>query len=75
MGRGGLCLGPGRIRRLPKDAWVPGCLGAWVPGCGIIPVTGGPDKLAAEATALYDALGNDTYGPRVRLEQELINWD
>jgi hypothetical protein len=32
-------------------------------------------RLTAEETALYEALGNDTYGPAVRLEQELISWD
>jgi hypothetical protein len=32
-------------------------------------------RLRAEESALYEALGNDTYGPAVRLEQELINWD
>lgn len=31
-------------------------------------------RLNADETALYEALGNDTYGPKVRLEQELINW-
>jgi hypothetical protein len=32
-------------------------------------------KLTARETALYKALGNDTYGSSVRLEQERINWD
>lgn len=32
-------------------------------------------RLTAEESALYEALGNDTYGPAVRLEQELIRWD
>jgi len=32
-------------------------------------------RLAADEAALYKALGNDTYGPAVRLEQELIRWD
>ncbi|MGN7251949.1 Wadjet anti-phage system protein JetD domain-containing protein [Arthrobacter sp. SAFR-014] len=32
-------------------------------------------RLSAEESALYDALGSDKYGPSVRLEQELINWD
>lgn len=32
-------------------------------------------RLSAEEAALYEALGNDTYGPAVRLEQELIRWD
>ncbi|WP_175558673.1 Wadjet anti-phage system protein JetD domain-containing protein [Arthrobacter sp. ok362] len=31
-------------------------------------------RLTAEEAALYKALGNDTYGPTVRLEQELIRW-
>lgn len=32
-------------------------------------------RLTAEEALLYEALGNDTYGPAVRLEQELIRWD
>ncbi len=32
-------------------------------------------RLAEEEAALYQALGNDAYGPAVRLEQELIRWD
>jgi hypothetical protein len=32
-------------------------------------------RLNAAETALYEALGNDTHGPAVRLEQELIRWD
>ena len=32
-------------------------------------------RLSAEESMLYKALGNDTYGPAVRLEQELIGWD
>ncbi|WP_374102024.1 Wadjet anti-phage system protein JetD domain-containing protein [Arthrobacter sp. ISL-5] len=32
-------------------------------------------RLTAEESALYQGLGNDTYGPAVRLEQELISWD
>ncbi|GAA1253646.1 DUF3322 and DUF2220 domain-containing protein [Arthrobacter pascens] len=32
-------------------------------------------RLAAEESALYEALGSDTYGRSVRLEQELIRWD
>ncbi|GAA2134643.1 DUF3322 and DUF2220 domain-containing protein [Arthrobacter humicola] len=32
-------------------------------------------RLTAEEAVLYEALGNDTYGPAVRLEQELIRWD
>ncbi|MFC9351584.1 Wadjet anti-phage system protein JetD domain-containing protein [Arthrobacter sp. NPDC057013] len=32
-------------------------------------------KLTTEEAALYEALGNDTYGEAVRLEQELIRWD
>jgi hypothetical protein len=31
-------------------------------------------RLAAEETALYDKLGNASYGSAVRLEQELILW-
>ena len=31
-------------------------------------------RLNADETALYEALGTDIYGPKVRLEQELINW-
>ena len=32
-------------------------------------------RLTAEEAAVYQALGNDSYGPAVRLEQELIRWD
>ena len=32
-------------------------------------------RLTAEESSLYEALGNDTYGSGVRLEQELIRWD
>ncbi len=32
-------------------------------------------RLTAEESALYAALGSNTYGPSVRLEQELIRWD
>ncbi|MFC7847159.1 Wadjet anti-phage system protein JetD domain-containing protein [Arthrobacter sp. NPDC057388] len=32
-------------------------------------------RLTAEESMLYEALGNDTYGSAVRLEQELINWE
>ncbi|MET3935655.1 Wadjet anti-phage system protein JetD domain-containing protein [Arthrobacter sp. OAP107] len=32
-------------------------------------------RLRAEETGMYVALGNDTYGSAIRLEQELINWD
>jgi hypothetical protein len=32
-------------------------------------------RLTSEESALYEALGNDMYGPALRLEQELINWD
>ncbi|MFE5836661.1 Wadjet anti-phage system protein JetD domain-containing protein [Arthrobacter sp. NPDC056493] len=32
-------------------------------------------RLTEEEAALYEALGNDAYGPSVRLEQELIRWD
>jgi hypothetical protein len=31
-------------------------------------------RLTSEERALYESLGDDTYGPSVRLEQELINW-
>lgn len=32
-------------------------------------------RLTPAESALYGALGNDSYGERVRLEQELIGWD
>jgi hypothetical protein len=32
-------------------------------------------RLTAPEAALYEALGNDTHGNAVRLEQELISWD
>jgi hypothetical protein len=32
-------------------------------------------RLTPKEAALYEALGNDTYGSSIRLEQELINWD
>lgn len=32
-------------------------------------------RLTPEESAVYDALGNDTYGTAVRLEQEHIKWD
>jgi len=32
-------------------------------------------RLTPEEAAVYQALGDDTYGPSVRLEQELISWD
>lgn len=32
-------------------------------------------RLTVEERALYEALGNDAFGPSVRLEQELIRWD
>ncbi|MHA7224224.1 Wadjet anti-phage system protein JetD domain-containing protein [Arthrobacter sp. RHLT1-20] len=32
-------------------------------------------RLTAGESALYDALGRDTFGPSVRLEQELVRWD
>ena len=32
-------------------------------------------RLTADESALYAALGDDTYGPAVRLEQELVRWD
>jgi hypothetical protein len=32
-------------------------------------------RLTAEESTLYEALGNDSFGKSVRLEQELIRWD
>lgn len=32
-------------------------------------------RLTADEAALYEALGHDSYGSAVRLEQELIRWD
>jgi hypothetical protein len=32
-------------------------------------------RLSTEESALYQALGEDLYGPAVRLEQELIGWN
>lgn len=32
-------------------------------------------RLTPDESALYEALGNETYGHAVRLEQELISWD
>lgn len=32
-------------------------------------------RLTADEASLYEALGNDTYGSAVRLEQELIRWN
>jgi hypothetical protein len=32
-------------------------------------------RLTPKEAALHEALGNDTYGSSIRLEQELINWD
>lgn len=32
-------------------------------------------RLTGQESALYTALGNGTYGPAVRLEQELVRWD
>jgi hypothetical protein len=31
-------------------------------------------RLTSEERALHESLGDDTYGPSVRLEQELIRW-
>jgi hypothetical protein len=31
-------------------------------------------RLTAAESAVYESLGNDSFGPAVRLEQELINW-
>jgi hypothetical protein len=39
------------------------------------PSRAAPTRLATDEAALYQALGNDNYGPAVRLEQELIRWD
>ncbi|MFE4833987.1 Wadjet anti-phage system protein JetD domain-containing protein [Arthrobacter sp. NPDC056691] len=44
-------------------------------GNGAAPSRAALGRLTAEEAALYEALGNDTYGPSVRLEQELIRWD
>lgn len=33
------------------------------------------NRLTAEESRVYQALGDDTYGPSARLEQELIRWD
>lgn len=32
-------------------------------------------RLTEDEAAVYEALGNDTHGPSLRLEQELIGWD
>ena len=39
------------------------------------PSTAALTRLTDEESALYQALGNGTFGPAVRLEQELIRWD
>jgi hypothetical protein len=39
------------------------------------PATAELTRLTDEESALYEALGNGTFGPAVRLEQELIRWD
>lgn len=39
------------------------------------PSTAELTRLTREESALYTALGNGTFGPAVRLEQELIRWD
>lgn len=39
------------------------------------PSTAALTRLTEEESALYEELGNGTYGPAVRLEQELIRWD
>jgi len=39
------------------------------------PSTAALTRLTGEESALYRALGNGTFGPAVRLEQELIRWD
>ncbi|MCZ2403696.1 hypothetical protein IV498_10995 [Paenarthrobacter sp. Z7-10] len=48
-----------------RDAWVR------EPSPSRAPLT----RLTAAESALYNALGNDEFGPAVRLEQELIRWD
>ncbi|MDE8670755.1 DUF2220 family protein [Pseudarthrobacter sp. H3Y2-7] len=39
------------------------------------PSTADLTRLTEEELALYQALGSDTFGPAVRLEQELIRWE
>jgi hypothetical protein len=39
------------------------------------PSTAELTRLTEEELALYQALGSDTFGPAVRLEQELIRWE
>ncbi|MDR7083568.1 hypothetical protein J2X01_002863 [Arthrobacter ginsengisoli] len=39
------------------------------------PSTAALTRLTGEESALYQALGDGTFGPAVRLEQELIRWD
>ena len=39
------------------------------------PSTAALSRLTAEESSLYQALGHDTYGSAVRLEQEPIRWD
>lgn len=39
------------------------------------PVSAALRRLTPAEAALYEALGNNTFGPAVRLEQELIDWD
>lgn len=39
------------------------------------PSTAALTRLTEEESALYQALGNHTFGPAVRLEQELIRWE
>lgn len=39
------------------------------------PSTVSLSRLTPEESALYEALGDNTYGPAVRLEQELVSWD
>jgi hypothetical protein len=39
------------------------------------PSRGALARLTVQERALYEALGNDAFGPSVRLEQELIRWD
>jgi hypothetical protein len=49
----------------PRDAW----------GQEPSPSRAVLTRLTSEESALYEGLGNETYGSAVRLEQELIHWD
>jgi hypothetical protein len=48
-----------------RDAWV----GEPSPSRAVL------TRLTAEETTVYEALGSDSFGKSVRLEQELIRWD